>query len=241
MIPVLVEVCFMVQSGVCLGEYCTVLFFLKCILLLGQMFCLHQLGRVGWLWCSHLLIPADVQRGTSVLCWGLSHSSAVTGFACFSCQLQSHEALLFDVDILRCVTSFCSLRNLSLCVSSSFLCSEVYFIWDMYMWIDTLFKIKKKLNEELPGSSVVKTFVSTTGGLGLIPDQGTKILQTTQNGHKWMNEYAWCISATVVESGISHKQYIVGSFFFFLIHFIKSIFLGMCYVFWPLCKYFFWL
>ena len=25
MIPVLVEVCFMVQSGVCLGEYCTVL------------------------------------------------------------------------------------------------------------------------------------------------------------------------------------------------------------------------
>ena len=47
MILVLVEVCFMVQSWVCLGEYCTVIKKKKYILLLGQMFCLYQLDCVG--------------------------------------------------------------------------------------------------------------------------------------------------------------------------------------------------
>ena len=40
----------------------------------------------------------------------------------------------------------------------------------------------KRWHKDFPGSSVVKTCTSTAGGTGLIPGQGTKILQAATKG-----------------------------------------------------------
>ena len=45
----------------------------------------------------------------------------------------------------------------------------------------------KRWHKDFPGSSVVKTCTSTAGGTGLIPGQGTKILQAATNGSACLN------------------------------------------------------
>ena len=42
--------------------------------------------------------------------------------------------------------------------------------------------MRKMLYREFPGSPVIRTLDSAAGGLGSIPDNGTKILQATWHG-----------------------------------------------------------